>query len=533
MNQEAANPPIEIAGFRLVEEIARGGMGSVHLARQISIDRDVAVKLLFPKYAEDRIFVERFLREARAAARLNHPNIVQAIDVGHSGGRYYFVMEFVRGCTLGARLREQGRFAPAEACEIVKQVARALEHAGRNGMLHLDVKPGNIMLAPSGLAKLADFGLARHVEEVDTLYAEKKVIFGTPGYMSPEQISGAGNVDARSDLFSLGVTFYELVTGTNPFVGADTKTTLRNVRAGNVPPACEVEPSVPEDVSVVIAKMMARDRDERYTEAATLLVDLDALCKMQPPPIARKLRLPAAEPAEEERPPPPRRGALAVGLFLAAVGVAAVLAGFLVSRISGHRRVPDDATGDSREAAVERHEGDPVPRRFRACVVEAERAVVQLEFAKAVRLYEEFAARHPKTRWAVDAQIAADDVRAGAIASAQALAENIDTAIARDDLAEARKSVAAMRAVGLSETQPIAEEAERRLRRAEDAARKRAERQRREAARAARRNLQQQLAALGIERHAHQRARQREQDYRVQPDNEQSPAFHVDILPGV
>jgi serine/threonine-protein kinase len=178
--------PTQIAGYHLRAEIARGGMGAVYRAYQISMDRVVAVKVLAAQFTEDAVFVERFLKEARAAARLNHPNIVQAIDVAQSDGRYYFVMEFVEGSTLSALLRERGKLPPLEACGLVVQIARGLEQASRFGMLHLDVKPGNIMVTPAGCAKLADFGLARHMTDEDTIYAQKKVIFGTPHYMSPE-----------------------------------------------------------------------------------------------------------------------------------------------------------------------------------------------------------------------------------------------------------------------------------------------------------------------------------------------------------
>ena len=207
--------PIQVPGYQLRVELARGGMGAVYRAYQVSMDRVVAVKVLAGKFTEDAVFVERFMKEARLAARLNHPNIVQAIDVAESDGHYFFVMELVEGSALSALLRERGKLPPLEACGLVLQIARALEHASRFGMLHLDVKPGNIMVTPTGCAKLADFGLARHVEDEDILCAQKKVIFGTPHYMSPEQIAGA-DLDSRSDIYSLGVTFYEMVTGLNP-----------------------------------------------------------------------------------------------------------------------------------------------------------------------------------------------------------------------------------------------------------------------------------------------------------------------------
>jgi serine/threonine protein kinase/formylglycine-generating enzyme required for sulfatase activity/predicted transcriptional regulator len=294
MNQDTPDDISQehIGGFKLLDRISRGGMGAVYKALQVSMDRTVALKLLAQKYIDDEVFVERFLKEARAAARLSHPNIVQAIDVGESEGRYYFAMELVEGSTLSAILRKQERMPPLEACGIIAQIGRALEHANHYGMLHLDVKPANIMLTPTGLAKLADFGLARHIEDEDTLYAHKKVIFGTPAYMSPEQMRGSSDTDGRSDIYSLGVTFYELVTGKNPFKAETIKETLRNVRKGDVPPAHTVDAGVPIDVSLVISKMMEHDCDARYANAAELLTDLDALVRLQPPPVVHNLTSP-------------------------------------------------------------------------------------------------------------------------------------------------------------------------------------------------------------------------------------------------
>ena len=153
MSGSNTDKTIHVPGYHLRTQLARGGMGAVYRAYQISMDRVVAVKVLAGKFTEDTVFVERFQKEARAAARLNHPNIVQAIDVAESDGHWYFVMEFVEGSALSALLRERGKLPPLEACGLIVQIARALEHASRFGMLHLDVKPGNIMVTPAGCAK--------------------------------------------------------------------------------------------------------------------------------------------------------------------------------------------------------------------------------------------------------------------------------------------------------------------------------------------------------------------------------------------
>jgi len=471
-----------IAGFRLLEEIARGGMGSVYRACQMSIGRVVAVKLLAPRFVEDRVFVERFLREARAAARLNHPNIVQAIDAGEADGRYYFAMEFVEGATLAALLRERTKLPPAEACEIIIQIARALEHAARFEMLHLDVKPANIMLTPTGLAKLADFGLARHVKDEDAIRAEKKVIFGTPGYMPPEQVRGAGNLDKRSDLYSLGVTFHELVTGRNPFTVPSIKATLRRVLAANVRPAHEVEPSVPLDMSLVIAKMMAPNRDERYADPTELMVDLDALSRLQPPPIVHNI-LPS-EKAEETEPRrrAKRRVLVSVALFI--VVFSSVLAALLASRQSGG------------PGPGERSQPPPALALYRECVINADGAMAENRFADAVRLYEDFAVAHDGTSWADDARYGADDARNRAVQRAREISAEVDVALDRDDVASAEELANQMVALGLPETQPLADDARKRIRRAEKTALHRARQERRRAARAALGELQDRLKQL-------------------------------------
>ena len=472
-------------------------MGSVYSAYQMSIDRTVAVKLLAPKFVEDHVFVERFLREARAAARLNHPNIVQAIDVGESDGHYYFAMEYVEGATLRALLKERGRIPPAEACEIVIQVARALEHAGRHNMLHLDVKPANIMLTSTGLAKLGDFGLARHVEDEDTIRTQKKVIFGTPGYMPPEQVRGVADLDKRSDIYSLGVTFYELVTGRNPFAGSSIKETLQNVLASKVTPAHEAEPSVPPDMSLVIAKIMAYDRDDRYADPAQLLVDLDALSRLQPPPIVHNIAPP------QPKPVPKRMRSKERALLVAVIGGAVVLltAVFLPLLLSHFRPVPANGPDEPSEAVPEQ---DPLPAPtsalFRQCVIEAEQAMEEDRFAEALTLYDDFAATHKGTRLGrEDARYAADDVRNRAVERARELSKEIQSSVERNDYTSARERCDHIVSFGLPETQRIAEAARRRLQHAEEVAARRAEAERERAIRAAHSALEQQLNALARE----------------------------------
>jgi len=488
MTEGTDKPIARIAGYRLTERIARGGMGSVYKAVQESIDRTVAVKLLGAKYASDSVFVERFLREARAAARLNHPNIVQAIDVGRADGHYYFVMEYVEGPTLAALLKERGTIAPAEAVEIVKHVARGLENAGRMNMLHLDVKPANILVAPNGLAKLGDFGLARHVEDEDAIYAAKKVVFGTPCYMSPEQIMGAGDLDGRSDIWSLGVTFYEIVAGKTPFAGPDQKTILRSVLADKTPPAHEANPAVPEHVSRVIAKMMAHDRKDRYSDPGTLLVDLDALARNEPPPIALQLPMDVLKETQPEAPKRSPSVAVSAAIVAGLIAATAFLAPISVQKVRGPGGSPETGhtpSGDRADSADE-----PVARSFRECVGKAEKAQLEGNFAEALALYSSFVEEHRSSRWAEQARKAADDVREEAVKLAEELARSAREALRENDFPAAERRVGEIEKIGLPDTQVVAVEARKLLDAAMDAAHAEAEKARTAAAAGAFKRLQ-------------------------------------------
>jgi serine/threonine-protein kinase len=183
-----------IGGYELLATLGKGGMGVVFKARQVSMDRVVALKVLPPHLAENEAFVQRFLREARSAAKLNHPNVVQGIDVGQAEGHYYFAMEFVDGSTVKEMIKQQGRLDEKTALNIVGAVARALEHAHEHGIIHRDIKPDNIMVTRKGEVKLADLGLARTTEKPDTMTIEGTAL-GTPYYMAPEQVRAQADID--------------------------------------------------------------------------------------------------------------------------------------------------------------------------------------------------------------------------------------------------------------------------------------------------------------------------------------------------
>ncbi|MBS3733953.1 MAG: serine/threonine protein kinase [Phycisphaerae bacterium] len=278
----------QIPGYQILEKIGAGAMATVFKARQLSLDREVAIKVLPRKMSENPEYVERFNREGRAAAKLNHANIVQAIDVGEAGGYHYFVMEYVEGHTLHDELAGGKVFSEAEALDIVIQIARALDHAHSQGLIHRDVKPKNIMITSEGVAKLADMGLARAAADVRAAEAEAGRAYGTPYYISPEQVRGEVDIDFRADIYSLGATLYHLVTGRVPFEASTPVAVMhKHLREPLVPPD-HVRPELSAGVGEVVEVMMSKERRRRYGSTADLLLDLEAIRSGEPPLQARK-----------------------------------------------------------------------------------------------------------------------------------------------------------------------------------------------------------------------------------------------------
>ena len=277
---------IQIPGFQLLRKVGAGAMASVYMAKQLSLDRIVAIKILPKRLSDDPEFVARFYKEGRAAAKLNHNNIVQAIDVGEYAGHHYFVMEYVDGKTVYDELAKKRVYAEREALDIIVQIAKALEHAHARGFLHRDVKPKNIMITKDGTAKLADMGLARQASDAEAATAEKGRAFGTPYYISPEQIRGAVDVDFRLDIYSLGATFYHMVTGRVPFEGNTPAEIMhKHLREPLIPPD-HLNPALSTGLAEVVERSMAKDRDRRYQSTTDLLLDLEAVRRGEAPPQA-------------------------------------------------------------------------------------------------------------------------------------------------------------------------------------------------------------------------------------------------------
>ncbi len=265
----------EIPGYQILGRVGVGAMGTVYRAQQVAMDRTVALKVLFESLAGDRDFVSRFLREARSAAKLNHQNIVQAYDVGCMGNTYYLAMEFVDGESVGQVLDREKRLEEGRALAIARSVALALDHAWQNGIVHRDVKPDNILLTRTGKAKLADLGLARSVERRDRLTALGTGI-GTPDYMSPEQIRGEADLDIRSDIYSLGATLYNMLTGCAPYDGP-TAMAVGAQHCTEPPPDPRAKaPGVSDAAADLVLWMMAKKPSLRPQTPEELLGAIDA-----------------------------------------------------------------------------------------------------------------------------------------------------------------------------------------------------------------------------------------------------------------
>lgn len=265
----------QIAGCVVLERLGQGGMGRVYRAHHQGLGRMVAVKVLNGDLVANATFVERFLREARSAAQLDHPNVVRILNAGEDTGHRFIVMEFVEGETLSARLRRLGRLEMAETLRIAAGIAHALACAHELGLVHRDIKPDNIMFTADDAVKVADFGLARNVAARQDLTAEG-LACGTPPYMSPEQISGQ-QVDGRSDLYSLGVLLYESLAGKRPFNADNLLGWLECHTQREPEPLRRHAPDVPDDLAEVVARLLAKRPEDRYADARELLGDLQFL----------------------------------------------------------------------------------------------------------------------------------------------------------------------------------------------------------------------------------------------------------------
>lgn len=281
-----------IGGYQILNRLGQGGMGAVYLARQLSLDRNVAMKVLLEQLAEDPQFIARFTREAYAAAQLTHHNMVHIHDIGAQKRTHFFSMEFVEGQTLAALVREQGRIDPEVAVGYVLQAARGLKFAHDHGMVHRDVKPENLMLNVHGIVKVADLGLVKTADHkhdeaarakaaavsgkwYDTSTTELNISMGTPAYMPPEQATDAASVDHRADIYSLGCTLYTLLVGRPPFTGTTAMDVITKHMKEPVTPPSALDDHIPESLSRILLKMVAKRPQDRYQTMGDVIAALE------------------------------------------------------------------------------------------------------------------------------------------------------------------------------------------------------------------------------------------------------------------
>jgi serine/threonine-protein kinase len=298
--------PVAALGGRyaLAGLLGRGGMAEVHLARDLRLDRAVAVKVLRPDFAADATYRERFRREALSVAALNHPNVVAVHDTGEGefgGVRLpYLVTEYVDGLTLAELLHEEGPLTPQRALSLVAPLLDALAYAHAAGIVHRDIKPANVMVTRTGLVKVMDFGIARSLGQPGGTLTQWAMVVGTPEYISPEQASGE-RVDARTDLYSVGCLSYELLTGRPPFTGENpVAVAFAQVRQEPGPPS-GYAPAVPAACDALVLRALAKDREARFQSAAEMRAALDG--------VLRELERPAAVAAPRPTPRPTGRAA--------------------------------------------------------------------------------------------------------------------------------------------------------------------------------------------------------------------------------
>ncbi|MCC6672792.1 MAG: protein kinase [Planctomycetes bacterium] len=421
----AGDAPKTLGEFRLLDVLGRGGMGIVYRAEQTRLHREVALKVLSKELTKDPVFVARFMAEARAAARLSHPNVVQIFDANHDGDTYFYSMEVMHNGSLEQRLKKEGKLPPADAVKAILDAAKGLAYAESMRMVHRDIKPDNLMIDRHGTVKIVDLGLAGGDDD------EHGKVLGTPHFMSPEQIQGKP-LDHRSDLYSLGCTFFRLVTGRTPFQGATSKDIVRAQLTEEAPLAHKIEPSVPTEVSAVITRLLAKDPAQRYGTAGEVIAELQHILH-----------------------PPVRRG-----IWIAAAGLAVVVAGgalwwALTRTPETHVIVREKDNPEAARIAEEKRQLEADNARLK---VEAQ----GLEGIPKAEALEAMARAHPETKAAARALADAKALReqvAAAERARQARALAVQAAVAKIEQAAGSAREAGDWRAALAALDPLAVDA--------------------------------------------------------------------------
>jgi len=284
LQRETEQKVSRIGPYELIRKLGEGGMGAVYQAKDTRNDNIVALKVLPRSRAKDKIFLQRFEQEARAAFELDHPNIVHGLDVGQADGYHFLVMEFVQGKDVYALLEQKGRLSEKEVLSIMEQIASALDHIHGERLVHRDIKPENIIVTERGTAKLADMGLAVDSEiQGRRRITQAGIAMGTPYYLSPEQIEGKSEADIRSDIYALGTTIYEALTGRPPFEGETPAVVMMKHLNEQVPSPHEIDHTISQHFCHLLEKMMAKDASERYQTPTDLIADIQLVKQGEAP----------------------------------------------------------------------------------------------------------------------------------------------------------------------------------------------------------------------------------------------------------
>jgi serine/threonine protein kinase len=456
LREEAPDDEGELAGrrlggYQLVKRIGSGGMGEVYRAVQVALSRPVAIKILSPELTEDSSFVDRFMTEARAAGKLNHPNVAQVHEVGESDGIYYYSMEYLAGGSVQERIRGGRALPVVEAVKMALGAARALEYAEKHGVIHCDIKPDNLMLTETDEVRLTDLGIARTVKSMAEKVKQEGGVLGSPHYMAPEQARGEP-IDHRVDIYALGATFYRMLAGRTPFTGKNAREIMEKQVYEEPPGLRSLNPEIPQSICRVVTRMMKKKPEKRYQTARELIGDMERLLEELAPQLEEEtVSRRHSHTMRRARRRRDRGMFVALALVALVIAVAAVAVWAFSSRqvsesqlklwlqqaesargrnnlpeaLKFYRRVRDAAPADSSMRRDAAREVDALEKEIRRQEIRAQlesdwKTLGEMKaeaenvkrrkpeaYKKLALAYRDFAAKHPDTQYTKTAQTAA------------------------------------------------------------------------------------------------------------------------------